>query len=113
MSSNMVLEQEHATLSAQISKLQLSKTPVPEDLLDRKTGLEIRMNMLVTMVQLGSLTMSAYIENVKTAVADTKKMALAFKRGGKMELAKMALMRVKVMNDEVAEVEAAIASGDL
>ena len=57
ISSNMVLELEHGAISKQIAALQAAKKPVPEDLIDRKSGLELRMNLLVTMVQLGSLTM--------------------------------------------------------
>ncbi|KAJ3233236.1 Coiled-coil and C2 domain-containing protein 1B [Chytriomyces hyalinus] len=113
IASNMVLENEHGAILAQISALKVAKKPIPEDLLDRKNGYEIRMNMLVTLVQLGTLTMPAYIANVKSSIAVTKKHALLFKNHNKIELAKQAMVRIKAMTDEVAEVEQAIANGEL
>ena len=46
----------------------------------------------------------AYVAQLKRAIEDTKKMALAFKRANEMEYAKRALARMKVMQDEVASV---------
>ncbi|KAI8835669.1 hypothetical protein BJ741DRAFT_549668 [Chytriomyces cf. hyalinus JEL632] len=113
IASNMVLENEHGAILAQISALKVSKKPIPDDLVDRKNGYEIRMNMLVTLVQLGTLTMPAYIANVKSSIAVTKKHALLFKTNNKIELAKQAMVRIKAMTEEVAEVEQAIANGEL
>ncbi|KAJ3261279.1 Coiled-coil and C2 domain-containing protein 1B [Chytriomyces hyalinus] len=113
IASNMVLENEHGAILAQISALKVAKKPIPDDLVDRKNGYEIRMNMLVTLVQLGTLTMPAYIANVKSSIAVTKKHALLFKTNNKIELAKQAMVRIKAMTEEVAEVEQAIANGEL
>jgi hypothetical protein len=55
--SNQVLEHEHQAILAQIQQCTLQKQPIPDELQDKKNGYEIRMNMLVTMVQLGQLTM--------------------------------------------------------
>jgi hypothetical protein len=48
-----------------------------------------------------------YIAQVKKATETVKKMALDFRRLGRMDLAKRALEHVKIMTAEVAEVEAA------
>ncbi|KAI8837334.1 hypothetical protein BC829DRAFT_405150 [Chytridium lagenaria] len=113
IASNQVLEVEYTALTSQIAALQAARKPVPEDLTDRKMGYELRMNLLVTLVQVGKLTMPDYIASVKTSIAATKKQAVSFKNANKMELAKMALKRVKMMTEEVEEVEQAMANGDL
>ncbi|KAJ3288150.1 Coiled-coil and C2 domain-containing protein 1B [Rhizoclosmatium sp. JEL0117] len=110
IASNNVLESEHTALLAQIAA---HKKPVPEDLMDRKAGYELRMNLLVTLVSTGALTMNKYIENVKTNIGTTKKQALLLKQHGKVELARQAMARIKIMMEEVEEVEKAIAAGEL
>nr|KAJ3421690.1 Coiled-coil and C2 domain-containing protein 1B [Polyrhizophydium stewartii] len=107
IASNQVLESEHSQILGQIAQLQAAKKPVPDDLSDRRTAYEIRMNMLVTLVQLGKLSMEDYIGQVKASIAETKKAALDFKRAGRIDLAKQALMRMKLMTAEVEEVEQA------
>ncbi|ORY43675.1 hypothetical protein BCR33DRAFT_717350 [Rhizoclosmatium globosum] len=99
IASNNVLESEHTALLAQIAA---HKKPVPDDLMDRKAGYELRMNLLVTLVSTGALTMNKYIENVKTNIGTTKKQALLLKQHGKV-----------IMMEEVEEVEKAIAAGEL
>ncbi|KAJ3411982.1 Coiled-coil and C2 domain-containing protein 1B [Chytridiales sp. JEL 0842] len=113
IASNQVLEAEYNALVAQIAALKAARKPVPDELDDRKTGYEIRMNLLVTMVQVGALTMQAYIDSVKANVATTKKQTLAFKNAGKMDLTKQGMVRIKLMTDEVTEVEQAIAAGEI
>ncbi|ORY43659.1 hypothetical protein BCR33DRAFT_738406 [Rhizoclosmatium globosum] len=54
-----------------------------------------------------------YIENVKTNIGTTKKQALLLKQHGKVELARQAMARIKIMMEEVEEVEKAIAAGEL
>ncbi|KAJ3077003.1 Coiled-coil and C2 domain-containing protein 1B, partial [Rhizoclosmatium hyalinum] len=110
IASNNVLESEHTALLAQIAA---HKKPAPEDLMDRKAGYELRMNLLVTLVSTGALTMNKYIENVKTNIGTTKKQALLLKQHGKVELARQAMARIKIMMEEVEEVEKAIAAGEL
>ncbi|KAJ3050850.1 Coiled-coil and C2 domain-containing protein 1B [Rhizophlyctis rosea] len=102
--SNQVLEHEHNQLTQQIAAAQAARKPV-DDLMDRKTSYEIRMNLLVTLVQAGSLSMSDYVKKCKEAIASTKTAALTFKKAGKLELAKQAMTRIKLMTDEVEEVE--------
>ncbi|KAI8827160.1 uncharacterized protein EV422DRAFT_28179 [Fimicolochytrium jonesii] len=113
--SNAVLEKELESVTHQILALQKqpsspTTTSTLEDLQDKKLAYELRMNMLVLRVQ-GGLSMDGYVNEVKKAIGETTRMAQAFKRAGKVELARQALMRVKWMRAEVEEVEAALAEG--
>lgn len=51
------------------------------------------------------ILIQAYINQVKNAIQTTKKQAVEFKKRGNMELAKKAMVRVKLMTAEVEEVE--------
>ena len=104
--SNNVLEAELDQVTRQIAQYQVKKAKVPEDLTDRKQQLEIKMQLLVLQVQMGKLTMDAYLAQVRQAITDTKSMAVQFKRGNKLDLAKRALARIKIMQDEVDEAAA-------
>lgn len=53
----MVLEGEIQAVDAKISAFKTKKLTVPDELVDRKQALEIKMNMLILQVQTGSLTM--------------------------------------------------------
>ena len=72
---------------------------------DLKSAYEIKMNMLVTSIQIGALDMPRYLKQVKDAIVVTKKQALEFKKIGRMDLANQALIRFKLMTTEVQEVE--------
>ncbi|KAJ3328667.1 hypothetical protein HDU91_004051, partial [Kappamyces sp. JEL0680] len=102
--SNAVLEHEHQLVVKALS----GQSQPSEELLDQKNGYEIRMNMLVTMIQLGKLNMPGYVKQVKESIAKTKATALEFKKQGKLELAKQAMVRIKLMSAEVEEVEAGL-----
>ncbi|KAJ3325412.1 Coiled-coil and C2 domain-containing protein 1B [Boothiomyces sp. JEL0866] len=101
IASNQVLEHEHGNI---IKRIAESKTP-QEDLLDLKNSYEIKMNMLVTSIQLGALDMPMYLKQVKEAIALSKQQALHFKKIGRMDLAGQAMVRFKLMTAEVKEVE--------
>lgn len=66
-------------------------------------------NVLKTLVPL--TTDLGYVAQVKGTTAAVKKLALDFRRLNRMDLAKRALQHVKIMSDEVAEVENAMAGG--
>lgn len=104
--SNMVLENEIGLINAAISACHGT---VPDDLMDQKQALEIKMNMLVIQVQTGGLSIEQYLANVKARIEQDKKCALTFKRAGRLDLAKQALRRKKIAQDEVDEAEAAMA----
>ncbi|TPX59493.1 hypothetical protein SpCBS45565_g07724 [Spizellomyces sp. 'palustris'] len=101
--SNLVLEKEHEQIVQKITALQASRKPVPDDLSDRKTAYEIRMSLLVAMVQTGRLSVEDYVKQLQSGIAQNKQIALTFKKGGRIELAKQALMRVKLMTSEMEE----------
>ena len=54
---------------------------------------------------MGNLNMAQYISMVKDSIQKTKAMALQFKKLDRLELAKQAITRIKIMTVEVAEVE--------
>ncbi|CAG8592425.1 4859_t:CDS:2, partial [Ambispora gerdemannii] len=109
--SNLVLEQEINLVNNQIASLQAQHKPVSDDLVDRKQALEIKMNLLVIQVQTGQLTMEKYLDQVRKSILNFKKLALFFKQAGKLEEAKRALARSKIMEKEIKEVEEAMANG--
>jgi hypothetical protein len=45
---------------------------------------------------------------VKQSIVETKKWALVFRKGNRLDLAKAALARIKIMEEEVGEAEAAL-----
>ncbi|KAJ2962085.1 hypothetical protein NQZ79_g2781 [Umbelopsis isabellina] len=104
--SNMVLENEIGLVNSAIAACHGS---VPDDLMDQKQALEIKMNMLVIQVQTGLLTMEQYLANVEARMEQDKKCALIFKRAGRLDLAKQALRRKKIAQEEVEEAKAAMA----
>ncbi|KAJ3149560.1 Coiled-coil and C2 domain-containing protein 1B [Geranomyces variabilis] len=109
--SNGVLEKELGEIDREIITLKTNKKPVPDSLTDRKMAYQLRMNTLVFRVQTGALSMADYVVEVKASIQQTKKWALMFKDARRMDLAKTALARIKMMQGEVAEVEAALAEG--
>ncbi|CAG8564590.1 2963_t:CDS:10 [Ambispora leptoticha] len=111
--SNLVLEQEINLVNNQIASLQAQRKPVSDDLVDRKQALEIKMNLLIIQVQTGQLTMEKYLDQVKKSISSFKKLALFFKQAGKLDEAKRALARSKIMEKEIKEVEEAMANGAL
>ncbi|KAJ3091720.1 Coiled-coil and C2 domain-containing protein 1A [Quaeritorhiza haematococci] len=104
--SNRVLEVEHAALSAKLATPGgAGDADARMELIDRKQGYDIRMNLLVTMVQIGSLTMEDYVAQLKKSISETRTTALTFKRAGRVDLAKQALTRIKLMQEELESVE--------
>ncbi|KAF7729465.1 hypothetical protein EC973_004445 [Apophysomyces ossiformis] len=102
--SNMVLEHEISLVTA-----ALQKSSATDDLLDRKQALDIKMNMLVIQVQTGMLDMDTYLNMVQKRMQRDRHLALLFKKHGRMDLAKLALIRKKIMQDEIDEARAAMA----
>jgi hypothetical protein len=105
--SNMVMEHEMGLVKAGIASKLPAKTK--EDLMDRKQALEIKMNMLVIQVQTGILDMDTYLENVQKRMEADRRLALIFKKHNRLDLAKAALVRKKIMQDELDEARAAMA----
>lgn len=101
--SNQVLEHEFNLVCAEIEKLSSQRQKVPEELEDLKNSYQIKMNLLVAMVQTGALTMEKYVSQVEESIEWTKKMALSFKKAGRIDEARKAMIRVKLMTQEVEE----------
>ncbi|CAO3670619.1 unnamed protein product [Rhizopus stolonifer] len=98
--SNMVLEHEIALVSTGSSK---------DDLIDRKQALEIKMNMLVIQVQTGMLDIETYLKDVEKRMEQDRRLAIVFKKNNRLDLAKAALARKKIMQSELDEARAAMA----
>lgn len=107
--SNMVLEHEMSLVNAALTSPQ-SKNK--DDLMDRKQALEIKMNMLVIQVQTGILDMETYLNDVEKRMEQDRRLALVFKKHNRLDLAKSALTRKKIMQDELNEARAALAEND-
>lgn len=108
--SNMVMEHELGLVNAGIATKQTTKSK--EDLMDRKQALEIKMNMLVIQVQTGMLDMNTYLENVQKRMENDRRLAIIFKKHNRLDLARAALVRKKIMQDELDEARAAMAEDD-
>lgn len=107
IASNMVMEHEMGLVNAGMASKQPAKAK--EDLMDRKQALEIKMNMLVIQVQTGMLDMDTYLENVQKRMDADRRLAIIFKKHNRLDLAKAALVRKKIMQDELDEARAAMA----
>lgn len=104
--SNMVMEHELGLVNAGIASKQSAK--IKEDLMDRKQAIEIKMNMLVIQVQTGMLDMNTYLDSVQKRMDQDRRLALIFKKHNRLDLAKAALVRKKIMQDELDEAKAAM-----
>jgi hypothetical protein len=109
----MVLDHEINVATIAISKATDGSSSSPrtkEDWLDRKQALDIKMNMLVIQVQTGMLDMQTYLDNVEQRMNRDRHLALVFKKHNRLDLAKLALGRKKIMQDELDEAKAAMAA---
>ncbi|KAI8071681.1 hypothetical protein BC940DRAFT_293419 [Gongronella butleri] len=107
--SNMVLEHEMNLAKSAVGTGQLG-TRSKDDWMDRQQALEIKMNMLVIQVQTGLLDMDTYLAQVEKRMDRDRQLALIFKKHGRLDLAKAALTRKKIMNDELEEAKEAMAN---
>ncbi|CAG8617293.1 4318_t:CDS:2 [Racocetra persica] len=109
--SSGLLQEEINIVNSQISALEARGKPIPGDLSDRKSALEIKMSLMEIQVQTGQLTIDKYLEQVKDSITSFKRLALTFKKAGKIEDAKKALAKSKVMENEVKQMEEAMDGG--
>ncbi|CAG8528003.1 14725_t:CDS:2, partial [Cetraspora pellucida] len=110
--SSGLLQEEINIVNSQITTLEARGKPIPGDLSDRKSALEIKTSLMEIQVQTGQLTIDKYLEQVKDSIVSFKKLALTFKKAGKIEEAKKALVKCKVMENEVKQMEEAMAGGE-
>lgn len=104
----MVMEHELGLVNAGLASKQSAKSK--EDLMDRKQALEIKMNMLVIQVQTGMLDMNTYLENVQKRLESDRRLAIVFKKHHRLDLARAALVRKKIMQVELDEARTAMAA---
>ncbi|KAJ1975842.1 hypothetical protein H4R34_004189 [Dimargaris verticillata] len=71
---------------------------------ERRQAIELRVQLLETQVAVGSLTLDAYLAQVKQDIQRHKTLAVALKRAGHQTAAQWALIRIKLMDAEVKEV---------
>jgi hypothetical protein len=88
----------------EIQALKSSGKTVPADLSDALLSYEIKMNLLVSLVQMGKLTPEAYVEELNNSLKDTKRLAILFKKSGNSEEAQKAMIRIKLMTKEISEI---------
>ena len=62
------------------------------------------MNLLVSLVQMGSLTPAAYLEQLNNFLKETKRLALTFKKANKTDEAQKAMIRIKLITREISEI---------
>ncbi|KAG2192975.1 hypothetical protein INT47_012295 [Mucor saturninus] len=101
--SNMVMEHELGVVNAAMSGAKNK-----EEWMDRKQAIEIKMNMLVIQVQTGLLDMETYLANVQKRMEMDRRLAIVFKKYNRLDLARAALVRKKIMQDELDEARAAM-----
>ncbi|CAG8634985.1 8643_t:CDS:2 [Gigaspora rosea] len=111
--STGLIQEEIELINSQILTLEAQGKPIPDDLSDRKSALEIKMSLMEIQVQTGQLTIDQYLDQVKASIADFKRFALIFKKAGKIEEAKKTLVKCKVMENEVKQMEEAMVSGGM
>jgi len=103
MVSNELLESELGKVDAQLNAFAAQKKPPPEDLVDRKQEIELKIKLLVLQVETGMLTQEAYVARLQAKIAEERNTARELAKLGKRDWAKMALARVKVMEKELSE----------
>ena len=99
--SNDVLEWEAEQVSRQLQAHTSRGLAEPEDLLDRKIQIELKMQLLITEIQSGVLELPAYVERLKQQIERDKALALKLKRGNRKEDALVVMNRIKIMKAEI------------
>ena len=97
ISSNHVLETEYNSI---VSSINL-KRDISPDILDLKQAYEIRMNILVSLVQTGTFTFESYIKGLEESAEVYKTLALKFKESNRADYARKSLVRMKLIKEEI------------
>jgi hypothetical protein len=97
------LELEKSQIETQIQTYQSKSQPVPDDLEFKRADYQLKLDLLVMMVQTGQLNPEGYAEKLKGCVGVQKKLALVFKNLGRMDMAAKVMTRIKLMEKEIAE----------
>ncbi len=104
--SNLVLEKELEEIDRLLSQPSpMISSELLETLQYRKENYLLRKQVLSCQVETGILTPEAYLAYLKRSIDETKEQALACKRLERMDLAKISLSRIKLMQQEISELE--------
>ncbi|KAJ1913285.1 hypothetical protein IWQ60_009271 [Tieghemiomyces parasiticus] len=74
----------------------------------RLTELQTKTQLLETQVAVGTLTLADYVRAVHASIVSHKQWAMQLKKEGDLSAARWALQRLKIMTEEVREVEEAL-----
>jgi hypothetical protein len=96
----------YALIEHELSQLANNPAVLDDPLLAaRQIALEGRRDAIALQIELGQLSMEAYLEAVKNAITEGKKAALEAKRAGNIDRARMIMARIQLMEQEVASAE--------
>eukprot|EP01134_Creolimax_fragrantissima_P003625 CFRG3625T1 len=101
--SNNVLEWMAASAAKIKNECRETGQTPPDDLEDRIIAINTAMQLLVMQIQSGALDVNEYLQSVREAIANEKKLALELKKKGKTEWAVAAMTRAKLMMEELKE----------
>lgn len=105
--SNDVLEEEISSMQREIDLLgSQGDEKVREDLLERKSSLDIQLQILVTRVQTGKININGYLDDLKKTINHDLKLATWLGKVDRKDDAVRVLKRVKIMKAEVLNAEA-------
>jgi restriction endonuclease len=104
--SNLVLEAEiQLAQTKEIAAKAKKDTIAAEAAEDRRSACQVKLQLLQLNVEMGVLSMVDYRKTLVEALALAKEKALTLKRGNRLDLAAQALQRIKLMQQEVAEID--------
>lgn len=101
--SNLILEKEIEEMNDIISSSGSEKLRMIKD---RKDSYELQKQIIVCQVEAGMLNPDAYISALKNAITKEKKRTLECKQMNRLDLSKKGLMRIKLMEQEIRELNA-------
>ena len=107
MHSNDVLEAEVAMLQTQLAQLAAhpDRAEEADALRDRLTAAQVQLQVLVTQVQHGKLSLEEYLAGLRSSIASESALAIALGRAARKEDAIRVLQRVKIMKAELQNAE--------
>lgn len=107
MRSNDVLEAEVAALQTQLAHLAAhpDRAEEADALRDRLTAAQVQLQVLVTQVQHGKLSLEEYLAGLRSSIASESALAIALGRAARKEDAIRVLQRVKIMKAELQNAE--------
>jgi hypothetical protein len=101
--SNEVLENEQSILQKQVAEAKIKKLPTYDELNNKLEAVNLQIQIIVTNIQSGIISIEDYVQQLNDSIANTRMMAIAFKKYGRKDLAKKALIRIKIMEKALEE----------